>query len=452
MFAIEIEFHDGVSSSEFLLMRRPSLRIGSNDLADIVVESKGITNDLIVYRGLGREFSVYAADKQVGSKINFLEGSYLAEGHFSFGDVSVHILSLDNDLSLISNEYPERIGAEAINKAYSDTIEKFPAVVVNGDKPIFVSIGSKKSLTIGRSRLCFLRLSASDLGQEHCRVASDGQKLLVDALTDYLPVRIDNDRVGTRRIWSKGEVLYLGKEVELLPLYDESDLTSISRYINFRATKNAVSDNAPMLIGQSVTIKPSRVALALGKAITVGRDPTNDIWINAGHISRHHAVIAYVEEGKLEVKDLSSNGTLLNGQRLPRGENIEVPLEGTILDFGEGAKICVSVDGSIPQEDKNNSQTSLELGKHGGIDQRSPVTDRVITDDLNDNSIALAENIASDFELINFGEITDNITEGRVNSYRLDEKLHRRTAPVFVGSVVILSILAALFAVWLFNN
>ncbi|MCC6933394.1 MAG: FHA domain-containing protein [Deltaproteobacteria bacterium] len=449
MFAVEIEFHDGVSSSEFLLMRRPYMRIGSNELADIVVESRGITNDLVIYRGLGNEFSVYAADTQSGAKANFLEGTYSSEAQFSFGDVSIHMISLDADLALISNEYPERVGAEAISKAFGETIERFPAVAVNGERPIFISVGREKSIIIGRSRQCALRLNATDLGQEHCRIVSSGDKLFVDALTDYLPIRIETDKIGTRRIWERSKVLSLGKEVELLPIYGDEDLTTMNRYLSFLPFKNTSAANAPMLVSNSLAVKPSRISLGMGKPITIGRDPTNDVWINAGHISRHHAVVVYIDESTLEIKDLSSNGTIVNGAVIPRSENMEMPLENAELDFGEGIKLHIAIGDQINQE-IIQQQTSLDIEKKKRDTLEISRKDAMEASDITDD---ITTDLNTEIELSDFTESADKSAVDRVNKYKLQESFNRcSTVPVFVGTVMIISVLAALFAVWLFNN
>ena len=41
MFALEIEFNDGVSSPEALLLRRPIVRVGSGDQAHVVIDGAG---------------------------------------------------------------------------------------------------------------------------------------------------------------------------------------------------------------------------------------------------------------------------------------------------------------------------------------------------------------------------------------------------------------------------
>lgn len=56
--------------------------------------------------------------------------------------------------------------------------------------------------------------------------------------------------------------------------------------------------------------------LCEGDTAQIGRGPDNDIVIASGHVSRHHAVITWREDG-FEIADLGSlNGTLVNNQRV----------------------------------------------------------------------------------------------------------------------------------------
>jgi serine/threonine protein kinase len=62
--------------------------------------------------------------------------------------------------------------------------------------------------------------------------------------------------------------------------------------------------------------------------ITIGRDPARDIPLAGNNISRLHAQIERERDGTLSVTDYSTNGTFMNGQRLPnkRAVTINGPL------------------------------------------------------------------------------------------------------------------------------
>lgn len=52
------------------------------------------------------------------------------------------------------------------------------------------------------------------------------------------------------------------------------------------------------------------------KIITIGRDENADIRIDDELVSRRHATIKILPLGKMEIRDLSKNGTFVNGTRL----------------------------------------------------------------------------------------------------------------------------------------
>lgn len=55
----------------------------------------------------------------------------------------------------------------------------------------------------------------------------------------------------------------------------------------------------------------------LGPQVTIGRDETNDITVDDGTISTHHARIDRIDGPAFQLKDLeSANGTQVNGQRI----------------------------------------------------------------------------------------------------------------------------------------
>ncbi len=66
--------------------------------------------------------------------------------------------------------------------------------------------------------------------------------------------------------------------------------------------------------------KPVILRLASGSAKTVGRTSQADFMVDAALVSRLHCKLTANRGGDLEVEDLgSTNGTLVNGQRVERG-------------------------------------------------------------------------------------------------------------------------------------
>ncbi len=65
----------------------------------------------------------------------------------------------------------------------------------------------------------------------------------------------------------------------------------------------------------------------------IGRDPSSDVLLNDGTVSRRHARIV-IEENHAYIEDLgSTNGTKLNGQAIAPGERVPLPVQAE-LRFG----------------------------------------------------------------------------------------------------------------------
>lgn len=77
---------------------------------------------------------------------------------------------------------------------------------------------------------------------------------------------------------------------------------------------------------------PGKVYPIMKQDIIIGRDPNSDILINDAEVSRHHASIKSQPEGYM-IEDLgSTNGTVINGQRLMGPHVLQA---GEIINLGE---------------------------------------------------------------------------------------------------------------------
>ena len=72
-----------------------------------------------------------------------------------------------------------------------------------------------------------------------------------------------------------------------------------------------------------------------GKRLNVGRGTDNDLYLNHTSVSKIHAALKMDAEGTLLVADTgSTNGTHINGQRIPYGEARPIA-EGDLVAFGD---------------------------------------------------------------------------------------------------------------------
>ncbi len=104
--------------------------------------------------------------------------------------------------------------------------------------------------------------------------------------------------------------------------------------------------SAPPPLAQAYLVDPTGLRLALRPGDNpVGRTPDNAIVLaNDSQVSRHHALITW-DGRRLTITDLgSSNGTWINGQRLPL--NLAQPLaHGDRVRFGPQSEFMVVVSG-----------------------------------------------------------------------------------------------------------
>ena len=96
--------------------------------------------------------------------------------------------------------------------------------------------------------------------------------------------------------------------------------------------------SGPVLVGTEGVVRGERFELWRGASVVVGRSRSCDIslrrckaWLAMDEekrrsdrdfktVSRKHVRITYREPGKIEIEDLSSNGTFLDGRRIERVE------------------------------------------------------------------------------------------------------------------------------------
>ncbi len=77
---------------------------------------------------------------------------------------------------------------------------------------------------------------------------------------------------------------------------------------------------------------PGKIYPIMKQEVVIGRDSSTDVLINDAEISRHHAVIKASPEGYI-IEDLgSTNGTIINGQRIIGPHILH---EGEMINLGE---------------------------------------------------------------------------------------------------------------------
>ncbi|MCB0322878.1 MAG: FHA domain-containing protein [Bdellovibrionales bacterium] len=346
MFALEIDFHDGISPPETILVRRPNAVIGSSDLAHVVIEGAGSSLcELRLVRGLGREFGCFPVRKpgNMSAPPPFLEGSYQGDAALKLGDLSVHVTSLDLDLVAVPDESYDRAAMRALRTALTSNSTTFPAAAVLGARILFVSFPPSSPLLVGRSRMCGLRLDATDVSAEHARLGVEGGKAWVEDLGSTNGTFVGEERIAGRRYLEPGERVSIGREYVIAVVLDAEQVSGL----NVQTTEfpdPSLVKSFPCIVSRSSSVRPGRFPLRAGATVKIGRDPANDIWISAAHISRSHVHVRWDGEGEIEIIDSSSNGTYFLGNRLERDVPVRVPPGPALLDLCSGVVLAICRD------------------------------------------------------------------------------------------------------------
>ena len=384
MFALEIEFHDGISAPETILVRRTHAIVGSSDLAHVVIEGAASSPcELRLIRGIGREFKCQPVRRfgQESVPPPFLEGTYAGEAEIKLGDVTARITALDSDLGLYGDESPDQAAIRVLKGALTRPSPAFPAVAVLGATPMVLSFHADQPLVLGRSRKCALRLDGSSVAAEHVRVGMDNGQCWVEDLGSETGITVDGARVKGKRFLSSGQEVQIGDEFTFMPVSAAADLSSLNGVVGEAKVATAPVSNYPCIFSTSDQVQPSRFILAAKGLVRVGRDPANDIWISPSHISRKHLEFQWDSPDKVYVSDFSSNGSYLWGERLPRG--VAVPLsEGlSVIDLCSGVVLAVCRSAEDEKQFLSNAGSTEKPGAAKRRRQNSSVS---VLDDVLD--------------------------------------------------------------------
>lgn len=74
------------------------------------------------------------------------------------------------------------------------------------------------------------------------------------------------------------------------------------------------------------------------KTITIGRGNDSHIILSDERTSRRHCLLTIYPTGSMEIKDLSQNGTYVNGMKIPRNANFKVKRDD-VVTFAQAEKL-----------------------------------------------------------------------------------------------------------------
>jgi len=459
VFALEIDFHDGVSPPEVLFVRRPSAIVGTGEYAHVQIEGSGSQlNEIRILRGLAGAVRCEPVTRNAneGEVSPLLEGTFDNDIELNLGDVTVHVTSLDTDLRVKPGESVDRSGVRILRRALTKRIEPFPAIAVKGAVPLFLSFPVDGSVTVGRSRKCELRLDSADVSAEHARIGFDDGIFWVEDLGSTNGTLIAGERVRGRVKLEAGQEVQLGSEFVLVGVTTEEQVREIESSSAGKSSTPISEDYYPKLVALTDLVRPKEVALKTGKTVSIGRDPANDVWVGAPHVSRMHAELQYTEENGVVITDLSSNGSFLRGRRLNRGEPVAVTSGPAQFSLGEEVDFTVCFSAAeLPNETVSDSE-------EGGRDVPEPAVGETVSvaavseEELGDSLRALATSVGEGSVFSQLATRSDNrvefegveAAEWRADSAEVNSAggLLQRFGFVFVG----LAILVIVFCIAVF--
>src|SRR4051812_21239747 len=216
--------------------------------------------------------------------------------------------------------------------------------------------------TIGRAEENTVRLTERNISRRHARLTKPGERWLLLDLSSYNGCYVNGQRVSEKHEIVHGDLVQLGDY--RLQILDDSILDPVSFD---KAVTMPAAPRSQALLGQ-----PDRLVMVAGptvgaefpltqdRPLLVGRGEECDVSINHPSVSRVHAEIQPLGDGRYEIVDReSANGVRVNGVELPRtlmDARDVIELGDVILKFIPAGDIYV------PGADESQQASALTLG------------------------------------------------------------------------------------------
>lgn len=173
--------------------------------------------------------------------------------------------------------------------------------------------------SIGRAEENTVRLTERNISRRHAKLSKNGAAWVLSDLTSYNGCFLNGARIASANPVAHGDLLQLGDY--RLELIDETA----------RTAAGAPAATVPVLPkSQSLVGQPDRLVMLVGPApgaefpllgsrLVVGRGEECDLPLNHSSVSRVHAEVHALGDGRYEIIDRdSANGVRINGAELKR--------------------------------------------------------------------------------------------------------------------------------------
>ncbi|HEX6275569.1 MAG TPA: FHA domain-containing protein [Polyangiaceae bacterium] len=169
--------------------------------------------------------------------------------------------------------------------------------------------------TIGRSEENAVRLTERNVSRKHARIALDDGGWHLHDLTSYNGCYVNGARVADAQNLAHGDLIQLGdyrltvEDESLVASRDNGALT-----LPGRSGKNMQADRMVVIAGPG----QGQEFVLTGQRSVIGRGEECEIAVNHPSVSRVHAEVRPIGDGRYEIVDLgSANGVRVNGVELP---------------------------------------------------------------------------------------------------------------------------------------
>jgi ABC transport system ATP-binding/permease protein len=174
--------------------------------------------------------------------------------------------------------------------------------------------------SIGRAETNTVRLTERNISRTHALLRRNGSGWLVEDRSSYNGCFVNGVRVGEAHRLDHGDLVQLG----------DYRLEVVDETISAGFQNRGVSDSGALSKGQSLLGQPDRLVMLAGPTpgveyaltgprIVIGRGEECDVSINHASVSRVHAEIHALGDGRYELLDReSANGIRVNGAELQR--------------------------------------------------------------------------------------------------------------------------------------
>lgn len=309
----------------------------------IVDEMRALGYSLLVSRDIGRKFTltpIGASDSSAAP--SFLDGVYEGEASVDLGPVALRFVALDSDLMIRDMEAPDRAGARILRQAATGRTPLFPALIVTTTPKVVVSFSPDYPVLVGRSRQCSLRLDSGSVSSRHARIGYEGGQFWVEDLGSSNGTFINQQQIAGRVNVEPGAQISFGKEVFAQGVISAEQAADVLAGVKLSSPR-AISKELkyPLLLSLSESARPARMMLKAGADVSVGRDPSSDMWLGAPHVSRKHCQIHISKAGLVRITDCSTNGTGYDGGILRRDQYAESSDKPLVLDFSGGITVAL---------------------------------------------------------------------------------------------------------------